>query len=116
MSNQLSLARSLLISAELAPTSQARWRDCLAAVGQAAAALLAARRGGRSWRFEIDQPWASLAVEVPALAEWASYFALLAGQTRPSERQADDLLRDARAFCELVETRLNRRTPQADHG
>lgn len=128
MSSQLVRARSLLAGAELAATAQARWRDCLQAARHAADLALAAGQGGPR-PLEVGQLWASLAVEAPGLAEWASYFALLEGlpwsrelvstgstEIHVSERQAADLLRDVTLFCELVEARLRRAEARARHG
>ncbi|HVU73072.1 MAG TPA: SAV_6107 family HEPN domain-containing protein, partial [Mycobacteriales bacterium] len=65
--------------------------------------------GGRS------TAWRLLAVVAPELGEWAAFFA--AGATRRaaaesgvpgvvSEREADDLLRDAETFLTTVETHV----------
>ena len=84
---------------------------------RAAAALLAARarpalspRRGRQ-----KNAWVLLAEVAPELAEWAAFFAAgaakraaaEAGSTRTvTEREADDLLRDADRFLGVVEQRL----------
>lgn len=107
MRAELSWARSLLASADLAATPVERRRGC----------LLAARRGGCgvsmhrqvSLIVEPDELWARLALEVPVFVEWASYFALLEGRSRLSERQASDLLRDLTTFLDLVDRQLTGR-------
>ncbi len=83
---------------------------------RAAAALLAARarpapaRGRRQ-----KNAWVLLAEVAPGLTEWASFFAggaskraaAEAGSTRAvTEREADDLVRDAERFVALVEQML----------
>ncbi|HYN29583.1 MAG TPA: SAV_6107 family HEPN domain-containing protein, partial [Dermatophilaceae bacterium] len=79
----------------------------------AAAALVAtapARRGaGRP-----HDPWTAAAALAPELAEEAAYFAVAggrrvaveAGRARVSVREADDLLRAAEGFVDLVAARL----------
>ena len=61
--------------------------------------------------------WHLLARVAPEYAEWAGYFAalqpkqqaVLAGAVNlVSEREADDLLRDAMTFCDEVDRRLQR--------
>jgi hypothetical protein len=83
---------------------------------RAAAALLAARarpHGGR--RRPQKNAWVLLAEVAPELAEWASFFAAgaskraaaEAGSTRAvTEREADDLVRDADRFLAVVEQSL----------
>ena len=59
--------------------------------------------------------WNLLAVNVPEMAEWAAYFAAGAGKRAAAEaglggavmpREADDLVRDAHEFIDLVADRL----------
>ena len=79
---------------------------------RAAAAVLAARarpRGKRSAR--LRSAWVLLAEVAPELGEWAQFFAAGAGKRAAaeaglrgvvSEREADDLVRDAEAFLARV--------------
>jgi hypothetical protein len=80
---------------------------------RAAAALLAARaRPESSRRRSQRNAWALLAEVAPELEEWARFFAAgsakraaaEAGSTRAvTEREADDLVRDADRFLAVVE-------------
>lgn len=83
---------------------------------RAAAALLAARaRPAAGRRRPQKNAWVLLADVAPELAEWAAFFAAgaakraaaEAGSTRAvSEREADDLVRDADRFLAVVEQAL----------
>src|SRR3954451_15513717 len=83
---------------------------------RAAAALLAARaRPAPSRRRPQKNAWVLLTEVAPELAEWASFFAAgaakraaaEAGSTRAvTEREADDLVRDADRFLGVVEQAL----------
>ncbi|HYF74660.1 MAG TPA: SAV_6107 family HEPN domain-containing protein [Nocardioides sp.] len=83
---------------------------------RAAAALLAARAHPEpSRRRPQRNAWVPLAEVAPELAEWARFFAAgaakraaaEAGSTRAvSEREADDLVRDADRFLAVVERSL----------
>ena len=83
---------------------------------RAAAALLAARARPEAGRRRAQRnAWVLLAEVAPELAEWASFFAAgaakraaaEAGSTRAAtEREADDLVRDADRFLALVEQAL----------
>jgi len=83
---------------------------------RAAAALLAARARPSSGRGRRQKnAWVLLAEVAPELGEWASFFAAGAGKraaaeagsTRAvTEREADDLVRDADRFLALVESTL----------
>ncbi len=83
---------------------------------RAAAALLAARaRPTAGPRRRQQNAWTLLAEVAPELGEWATFFAAGAGKraaaeagsTRAvSEREADDLVRDADRFLALVEQTL----------
>lgn len=96
------------------PVHRYEW-SYLAAL-RAAAAVLACRAQPRSLRTRPRGIWALLARSAPELREWAEFFAAcgqllpgppMAGSGRVDHpavtvRQADDLLRDAAAFCELA--------------
>src|SRR5918911_324322 len=114
------LARSAASLQEAMTTSEVPLRYACAHVAalRATAALLAARatptltpRRGRQQK----NAWVLLAEVAPELSEWASFFAAgaakraaaEAGSTRAvSEREADDLLRDADRFLGVVEQSL----------
>ena len=81
----------------------------------AAAALLAARAKPAPRGRRQKNAWVLLAEVAPELSEWASFFAAgaakraaaEAGSTRAvSEREADDLVRDADRFLAVVEQAL----------
>lgn len=92
-----------------------RVQACLLAARHGAAALLASRRVVPPVA-EPTELWTRLAAELPSFAEWASYFAVLEGQRRWSERQADDLLRDLGVFLDLVDQQLSRSVVRVGHG
>jgi hypothetical protein len=86
---------------------------------RATAALLAARAhpipGARRGRSQQKNAWVLLAEVAPEFAEWAAFFsagaakraAAEAGSRRAvTEREADDLVRDADRFLALVEQAL----------
>ena len=97
-----------------------RYAHAHVAALRATAALLAARarpatRSGRRGRQVQRNAWVLLAEVAPELAEWAEFFAAgaakraaaEAGSRRAvSEREADDLVRDADRFLALVEESL----------
>lgn len=106
----LARAQHALHEAGSAPDHTRRYACAHVAALRAAAAVLAVRarphpRGQRN-------AWVLLAGVAPELDEWAAFFA--AGATKRSAaeagltrsvtvREADDLLRDAESFCEVVE-------------
>jgi hypothetical protein len=72
---------------------------------RAAAALVAARTTGSA--SGPRSLWVVLPVVAPELAEWAGFFAAATRRTgTPSTREADDLLRQAEAFLDLVRAGL----------
>jgi hypothetical protein len=82
---------------------------------RAAAALLAARAHPDPRRRRQKNAWVLLAEVAPELTEWATFFAggaskraaAEAGSTRAvTEREADDLVRDADRFLAVVEQAL----------
>ncbi|HEY3534489.1 MAG TPA: SAV_6107 family HEPN domain-containing protein [Pedococcus sp.] len=83
---------------------------------RAAAALVAARttHGGTTGPRSL---WELLPVVAPELAEWAQFFELAtvhpAGPGAPGAREADDLLRQAETFLDLVRRTLG--LPGATH-
>ena len=117
------LARSAASLREAITTTEVplRYAQAHVAALRATAALLAARamplaaRPGARRRPAQKNAWVLLAEVAPELAEWAAFFsagaakraAAEAGSTRAvSEREADDLVRDADRFLGLVEEAL----------
>src|SRR5947207_10586183 len=111
------LARSAesLSEAVYAPDVPTRYACAHVAALRAAAALLAARArpaAATSRRRPQKNAWVLLAEVAPELTEWATFFAAgaakraaaEAGSTRAvTEREADDLVRDADRFLAVVE-------------
>lgn len=114
------LARAAESLAEAVSASDVPSRYACAHVAalRAAAALLAARArptASSGARRRQKNAWVLLAEVAPELAEWATFFAAGAGKraaaeagsTRAvTEREADDLVRDADRFLALVEQAL----------
>jgi HEPN superfamily protein len=112
------LARSAesLSEAIVATEVPARYACAHVAALRAAAALLAARaHPAPARRRPQKNAWVLLAEVAPELAEWARFFAAGAGKRAAaeagsvravSEREADDLVRDADRFLALVEQSL----------
>lgn len=114
----LERAAESLSEAIAAPEVPTRYACAHVAALRAAAALLAARArpepaGGR--RSRQKNAWVLLAEVAPELTEWARFFAggaakraaAEAGSTRAvTEREADDLVREADRFLAVVERSL----------
>jgi SAV_6107-like HEPN len=115
------LARSAesLRDAMVAPDVPTRYACAHVAALRAAAALLAARArptaSAGSRRRQQKNAWVLLTEVAPELTEWATFFAAgaakraaaEAGSTRAvTEREADDLVRDADRFLAVVEQAL----------
>lgn len=112
------LARSAESLAEAIAASEVTTRYACAHVAalRAAAALLAARaRPAPARRRPQKNAWVLLTEVAPELSEWATFFAAgaakraaaEAGSSRSvSEREADDLVRDADRFLAVVEQSL----------
>jgi len=112
-------ARRALGEAEQAREAGERYAEAHLAALRAAAALLAAEA-----RPEVDRPlrrgrptsvWTLLLRVAPELAEWAEFFAAGADKRVAAQsgmrgavtaREADDLMRDAGVFLELIASRL----------
>lgn len=103
--------------AEAAASTDARQRYATAHLGalRAAAAVLAARTRPESGRRRPRSAWVLLGQVAPELGEWATFFAAgaakraaaEAGLSRAvTEREADDLVRDADRFLGVVEESL----------
>jgi hypothetical protein len=116
-----------LREAVTAPDANLRYAQAHVAALRAAAAVLAARarpapRRGRSHQ---RNAWTLLAEVAPELGEWATFFAAGAAKRAAAEagsrravtdREADDLVRDADRFLGLVEESLGltRHVPGTD--
>jgi hypothetical protein len=112
----LARAAESLQEAITAPDVPTRYACAHVAALRAAAALLAARaRPTPARRRPQKNAWILLAEVAPELGEWAGFFAAGAGKraaaeagsTRAvTEREADDLVRDADRFLAVVESTL----------
>jgi hypothetical protein len=112
----LARAAESLSEATSATDVPTRYACAHVAALRAAAALLAARAHPAPARSRRQKnAWVLLAEVAPELAEWAAFFAAgaakraaaEAGSTRAvTEREADDLLRDADRFLGVVEQSL----------
>lgn len=110
----MAAARSCLVEARRAPVPGDRYVAAHLAALRAAAAVLAARAQpsmGRPRR--PTSAWVLLSALAPELAEWAAFFAAGAAKRQAAEagaataitlREADDLVRDAGMFLQVVET------------
>ena len=105
--------------AEAAVCPDAGWRYATAhlAALRGAAAVLAARTRPESGRRRPRSAWVLIGQVAPELGEWAAFFAAGAAKRAAAEaglshavtdREADDLVRDAGAFLAVVETTLGR--------
>lgn len=102
--------------AQSSTTPAARYAHAHLSALRASAAVLAARaRPSRGQSRGPRNAWILLAAVAPEFAEWATYFAAGATKRIAAEagisgvvtpREADDLVRDAAAFLELVRTVL----------
>ena len=115
-------ARDLLVAsarglgaAAAAASAERRYTEAHLAALRAAAALLAARARPQRGRSRVRSVWSVLPSVAPDLAEWAAFFAGSAPLRAAVEaglpaavtpRAADDLLRDAETFLDLVCDRL----------
>jgi hypothetical protein len=115
MSNDdLRRARSSLAEAELAQRPSDRYLAAHLAALRVVAIVLTHRAPPGTVRLEgrPRNAWRMLADVAPELAEWAAFFAATEGKRDAihggatsivSAREADDLVRDAKAFLQLVE-------------
>lgn len=112
---ELARARATVVMAELADKPAERYLTAQLAVGQVAAIVIGARVDPT--RPQRRNLWQLIVEIAPDLGEWAGYFhaiqgkrdAVQAGATAlVTSREADDLVRDAHAFADLVERRLTR--------
>jgi hypothetical protein len=111
MEQLVTRARAALAAAEVADTVTDRFRSALMAAGWAALALVVARTGREGDAAVI---WRSLPHWAPEFGEWAGCFDQATGKLQAavqrryvlSVREADDLVRDAQTFLELIRRRL----------
>src|SRR3954465_812544 len=110
-------AAESLSEAVTAAEASTRYACAHVAALRAAAALLAARAkpAAPTRRKPQKNAWGVLAEVAPELTEWAGFFAAGAGKRAAAEagsrravteREADDLVRDADRFLAVVETSL----------
>ncbi len=107
-------ARAGLVDAEAAQVPRERYALAHLAALRAAAAVLAARARPAQTRRRPVSAWQLLAVVAPELREWAEFFsagatkraAAEAGRPVASQREADDLMRDAARFLAAAESHL----------
>src|SRR6476646_7438330 len=112
----LARAAESLSEAMVATEVPARYACAHVAALRAAAALLAARAHPAPARRRAQKnAWVLLAEVAPELAEWARFFSAGAGKRAAAEagsvravteREADDLVRDADRFLAVVEQSL----------
>lgn len=112
----LARAEAALAEAAGAVEHTTRYASAHMAALRAAAAVLAVRGRPHSRRGQRNA-WVLLGAVAPELAEWAAYFAAGSAKRSAAEagrsrvvtvREADDLLRDATQFVEIVERCLER--------
>ena len=110
----LRAARVALADAELADTAAERYLGAQLAALRVAAVILAARAHAATGSGPRNV-WRVLTDVAPEFAEWAGYFAATQGKRQAvaagatalvTNREADDLVRDARAFLDAVARRL----------
>ncbi len=113
----LAIAREGLAEAARTRPDGLRYATAHLAALRAAAAVLAARArpAASNRRTRITSAWSLLVLVSPEFSEWASYFALGASKRAAAEagiprvvtpREADDLLRAAEQFVDVVESAL----------
>lgn len=104
----LDRSRESLLDAQHEAHTERRYQIAHLAALRAAAAVLAARSrpaaGGRSSIRGMVTVWDLIPALAPELSEWSGVFARCSARRkdRISAREADDLLRDAERFLELV--------------
>lgn len=112
----LAIARRGLLEASVTPSASQRYATAHLAALRAAAAVLAMRAQpvhGRR-RAQVTSAWLLLVRVAPELAEWAEFFAAGAAKRSAAEagiakvtgREADDLVRAAGQFVDVVQETL----------
>ena len=110
----LAAAQRGLIDAVIAETAADRYVQAHLSALRSAAAVLAARAQPTKARARLRSVWSVLPAIAPELSEWAAFFAASATKRSAAEaglrvvtqREADDLLRDAETFHDQVCTLL----------
>jgi len=111
----LAAAQRGLAEAALAETASERYARAHVSALRSAAAVLAARAQPSKGRSRLRSVWSVLATIAPELGEWADFFAASATKRAAAEaglpvvtqREADDLMRDAEIFHDQVCTLLH---------
>jgi len=111
----LAAAQRGLAEAALAETASERYARAHVSALRSAAAVLAARAQPSKGRSRLRSVWSVLATIAPELGEWADFFtasatkraAAEAGLPVVTQREADDLMRDAEIFHDQVCTLLH---------
>lgn len=105
----LDRSRESLIAARHEGCVDRRYQIAHLAALRAGAAVLAARSRPTARVRGMVTVWDLIPVLAPELSEWSAVFARCASRRgRVSAREADDLLRDAERFLELVAHSLTR--------
>ena len=111
----LAAAQRGLVEATYAETADERYVGAHLSALRSAAAVLAARAQPAKSRARLRSVWAVLPAVAPEFTEWAQFFAASAAKRSAAEaglrvvtqREADDLLRDAETFHDQVCTLLH---------
>ena len=106
----LTAAQRGIAEAVVAETPAERYARAHLSALRSAAAVLAARAQPSKGRSRLRSVWSVLPVVAPEFAEWSAFFAASAGKRAAAEaglpvvtqREADDLLRDAETFHDQV--------------
>ena len=106
----LAAAQRGLVEATFAETAAERYVSAHLSALRSAAAVLAARAQPAKSRARLRSVWSVLPSIAPELNEWADFFAASAAKRSAAEaglrvvsqREADDLLRDAESFHDQV--------------
>ena len=106
----LTAAQRGIAEAVIADTAAERYARAHLSALRSAAAVLAARAQPSKGRSRLRSVWSVLPAVAPELAEWATFFAASAtkraaaeaGMPVVTQREADDLLRDAETFHDQV--------------
>jgi len=117
----LTQASRALAEAEGCADPRRRYATAHLSALRAAAAVLAARTRPEGGRRRPRSAWVLLGQVAPELGEWAAFFAAGAGKraaaeaglsSAVTEREADDLVRDAGAFLAVVAGCLGQEPPR----
>ena len=106
----LTAAQRGITEAVVAETAPERYARAHLSALRSAAAVLAARAQPTKSRSRLRSVWSVLPAVAPELAEWSAFFAASAtkraaaeaGMPGVTQREADDLLRDAETFHDQV--------------